>query len=129
MNANTSNGKPRGEINVTPLVDVVLVLLIIFMIITPLMQKGFAGALPGRSEKGNGGAVVLQIAADGSLFLNRDPVKAEELGDRLSAVFAARDSKTLFVDADDKASYENVVKALDTCRAPGRAEAIGFVLN
>ena len=122
-------GSLNNDINVTPLVDIVLVLLVIFMVITPLMQKGFTGALPERSSQDNDRAVVLQIAANGSLFLNRDPVKAGELGDRLSAVFAARASKALFVDADDKASYENVVKALDVCRAPGRAEVIGFVLN
>jgi biopolymer transport protein ExbD len=129
MNAQAPKGKPQGEINVTPLVDIVLVLLIIFMVITPLMQKGFTGALPERSKEGGGQAIVLQVGADGALFLNRESVKPEDLGERLSAVFAARSSKTLFVDADDKAPYEIVVKALDVCRAPGRAEAIGFVLN
>jgi len=119
----------KRDINVTPLVDILLVLVIMFMVITPLMQKGFTGALPERSSRGGGQAIVLQIAADGALFLNREPVKAEALGDRLSAVFAARESKALFVDADDKAPYGSVVKALDVCRGPGHVETIGFVLN
>jgi biopolymer transport protein TolR len=127
-----SGGGPKSDINITPLVDVLLVLLIIFMVITPILQKGFATQVPQKAESVSNApstAIVLSIARDGSMSINRQPVSLQDLGEKLGAIYATRADKILFVDAEDKASYESVVKALDIARGPGKVETIGFVLN
>jgi len=118
--------KVRPEMNVTPLVDVVLVLLIIFMVITPLMSKQFWINVP-KTEQQNEPPppdqrvpVVLTVAADGTLSINRSPVTHAELETRLRRIFAARqDDRTLFVQADDRAAFGRVVDAMDTARGAG----------
>jgi len=116
------------QINVTPLVDVVLVLLIIFMVITPLLTKTFwihtpeqereeveAQALQGDPTP----PLVLHVGGDGALALNGAAVSAGELPERLRRVFAARTDHILFVDADDRATYGVVVRAMDGAREGG----------
>lgn len=129
-------GKSRGtmaDINVTPLVDILLVLIIIFMVITPILQKGFTSQVPPKapptSNPSQSNVIVLAIDAGNNLSINRQPVTFQELPERLSAIYATRADKILFVDVDDKATYETVVKALDVARGPGKVETIGFVLN
>jgi biopolymer transport protein ExbD len=119
-------GKVRPEMNVTPLVDVVLVLLIIFMVITPLMSKQFWVNVPEMEQKQEPPPpdqrvpVVLGVAADGTLTINRNPVPRPELEQRLRRIFAARrDDRTLFVQADDRAAFGRVVEALDVARGAG----------
>jgi biopolymer transport protein ExbD len=129
VNAHADKGQNASGINVTPLVDVLLVLLIIFMVITPMVQKGFQTQVPKREGGGASTAIVLQLLKDGRMALNRDLVAEGELPARLSAIYATRSDKTLFLDAEDGVRYETVVRVLDACRAPGRAETIGFVLN
>jgi len=122
-----------ADINITPLVDIVLVLLIIFMVITPILQKGFNTQVPPKAppttDPSKTNAIVLSIDASGNMAINKQPVTMQDLGEKLGAIYATRADKVLFVDADDKATYENVVKALDICRGPGHVETIGFVLN
>ncbi len=124
---------PKSDINITPLVDVLLVLLIIFMVITPILQKGFNTQVPQKappsSNPSQSNAIVLQIDAGGGMSINRQPVTMQDLGEKLGAIYATRADKIIFVDPDDKTPYETVVKALDICRGPGRVETIGFVLN
>lgn len=129
MNGNPTKGARPAGINVTPLVDILLVLLIIFMVITPVLQTGFQGLVPKKGGDGPSTVIVLQLFKDGRMALNREAVPLGELGARLTAIYAARGDKTLFLDAEDGVKYESVVSALDTCRAPGRAETIGFVVN
>ncbi len=127
-----SGGGPKSDINITPLVDVLLVLLIIFMVITPILQKGFSTQVPQKAETTSSApstAIVLQIDANGNMAINKQPVTMADLGEKLGAIYATRADKILFVDAEDKATYDMVVKALDVARGPGRVETIGFVLN
>ncbi len=128
------NVGPRGDaevvpqMNVTPLVDVVLVLLIIFMVITPLLAKTFWIHTP-KQEKEEVGArelqadltppLVLHVGADRSLQLNGSTVAFEELPERLRRVFAARTDHILFFDADDGAAYGFVVQVMDQAREGG----------
>jgi len=133
MSMDLGAARPKSDINITPLVDVLLVLIIIFMVITPILQKGFDAQVPEKAEVKPGSAapnvIVLQIGADGGLAINRSPVTLADLGDRLGAIYATRPDKILFVDADDRAKYNDVVKALDIARSQGKVETIGFVLN
>lgn len=133
MSMSVGSGQgPQADINITPLVDVLLVLLIIFMVITPILQKGFSTQVPQKAESVSNApstAIVLQIERGGGMAINRQPVSMQDLGEKLGAIYATRADKILFVDADDKAAYETVVKALDIARGPGKVETIGFVLN
>ncbi len=118
-----------ATINVTPLVDILLVLLIIFMVITPVLQTGFKTHVPTRGPGDQSTSIVLQIFRDGRLSINRQALSERELPGQLSAIYGTRGDKNLFIDAEDGVPYGTVVRVLDTCRAPGRAETIGFVLN
>lgn len=133
MSMNVQSQGSMSEINVTPLVDILLVLIIIFMVITPILQKGFNTQVPPKAppttDPSKTNAIVLVIDASGNLSINRAPVSLADLGEKLGAIYATRADKVLFVDADDKTPYENVVKALDIARGPGHVETIGFVLN
>jgi biopolymer transport protein ExbD len=133
MSMGLGASRPKSDINITPLVDVLLVLIIIFMIITPILQKGFDAQVPEKAEPKVGApppnVIVLQIEANGGLAINRSPVTFGDLGERLSAIYATRPDRILFVDADDRAKYEDVVKALDIARSQGGVATIGFVLN
>ncbi|HVN87585.1 MAG TPA: biopolymer transporter ExbD [Candidatus Binatia bacterium] len=129
MTVGTSAGKgPVPVMNVTPLVDVVLVLLIIFMVMTPLLTKKFWVHTP-RQEKEEvkkdelandpTPPLVLRVAADRSITVNGAAVSFEELPDRLRRMFAARDDHVLFFDADDAAPYGFAVEAMDRAREGG----------
>jgi biopolymer transport protein ExbD len=114
--------------NVTPLVDVVLVLLIIFMVVTPLLSKNFWVHLP-KQEKEEiepeqlpddpVPPLVLRVGPDHSLQVNGAVIGFEELSDRLKRMFAARDDHILFFDADDETDYGFAVEVLDQARDGG----------
>ena len=116
------------QMNVTPLVDVVLVLLIIFMVITPLLAKTFWIHTP-KQEKEEVEArevqqdptppLVLRVGTDRTLQLNGSTVGFEELPQRLRRVFAARTDHIVFFDADDQAAYGFVVQVMDQAREGG----------
>jgi len=116
------------QMNVTPLVDVVLVLLIIFMVITPLLPKTFWIHTP-KQEKEEVEArevqqdptppLVLRVGVDRTLQLNGSTVGFEELPERLRRVFAARTDHMVFFDADDQAAYGFVVQVMDKAREGG----------
>jgi len=129
MNMQTGSSKgPVPVMNVTPLVDVVLVLLIIFMVVTPLLQKKFWVHTP-KQEKQEvkkeelaadpQPPLVLKLAADGSISVNGAVVGYEELPERLRRMFAARDDHVLFFDADDEAPYGHSVEVMDKAREGG----------
>ena len=111
-----------SEINVTPFVDVMLVLLIIFMVTAPLMQQGVDVDLPETTTQPlrvRDDPLILSVKADGTYFLGRKEVAEAELRTRLEALFDARGSKDLFLRADQKAPYGVVVKAMAAAREAG----------
>lgn len=117
-------GRARPEMNVTPLVDVVLVLLIIFMVVTPLLSKQFSLAIPTRPnepERTDEGRdpVVVSVDAAGRFRIQRETVADAELTDRLRRVIAAQGHRTIVFDAHDDVPYERAVEALDRARAAG----------
>ena len=114
----------KADINVTPMIDVMLVLLIIFMIVTPLIAAGFKATLPKgknldpRPEGEN--EVVLGIDQTGRYFLNQRPIGNGALEDQLRSIFAARtEDKILYFKADNQLKYAKVQEALETARRAG----------
>ncbi len=120
---------PMSEINVTPFVDVMLVLLIIFMVTAPLIQQGIDVQLPKTQSQGlksNDEALVVTVKKDGKLFVQRAEVPIKELEDKLKSIFAARANKEVFLRADGRVAYGTVAKALGSLRRAG-ASRIGMV--
>lgn len=119
----------QAEINVTPLVDVVLVLLVIFMVVTPLLKQEVPIELPlaenSRDTK-DLSQLTLTLAADGSALLNGQPLLRETLTTQLRTIYAERADKTIFLEADRNLSYGQVVDVMDDCRAAGVA-TIGVI--
>lgn len=117
MTINTGS-EHQAVINVTPMIDVLLVLLIIFMAIAPDRLAGLSAAVPQNSQNQANPApenpVVLEIAADGSYRLNSQEVPQWSLRDRLTAVFERREEQVLFVKAADSVEYSAVAAAIDT---------------
>ncbi len=122
MAAKVSRGTRLSEINVTPLVDVTLVLLIIFMITAPLLQQGVDVELPkvvGRSASMAEDAIVVTVDRDSRLFVNDNLVTAGELRTKLTALFKSRANKEIFLRADQAVSYGRVMATMAVIRAAG----------
>jgi biopolymer transport protein ExbD len=113
-----------GDINVTPMVDVMLVLLIIFMVVTPALMAGFQAQLPvGNNLKerpDEEGRVTLGIDLQGRYYLNRAPISKEQAPDLLKREFDARpQDKVLFLKADKGLAYSEVLAAMKVARDAG----------
>jgi biopolymer transport protein TolR len=121
--------RPLAEINVTPFVDVMLVLLIIFMVTAPMMQQGVDVDLPETNTQPirvQDEPLILTVQKDGKVFLARREIPQAELREKLAAIFEGRDSRELFLRADKEAPYGLVVKALAAAREAG-ATKLGMV--
>ena len=118
-------GAVRSDINITPLVDVVLVLLIIFMVMTPILLKQLDVKVPEKADNvevnptPDTSTLVLKISADNKLFLNSQPLPTEELAEKMRTTLESRREKLVFFDVDDLANYGTVVEVMDTCRGAG----------
>jgi len=117
--------KVNGNINVTPMVDVMLVLLIIFMVITPMLQNKVAvdmakvdnpTAMPDADKED---AIVVAITRDGGVYLGQDKIAVSELGARVRDKIADKPGKTIFVRADARAQFRAVEDAIDAVRTAG----------
>ncbi len=121
-----AGGRPNSDINVTPLVDVVLVLLIIFMVVTPLLDKMLRVRVPDAEqteqyEQPTATQIVVSVNKEGKLLLNNEEVPDDQYVQRLRRVLAARSpgDRLVFFSADDDALYQRLVVALDGARQAG----------
>jgi biopolymer transport protein TolR len=119
----SKRGRAAPEMNVTPLVDVVLVLLIIFMVVTPLLAKQFWLQLPKQEASAEppteNKSVVLTVKKEGTLAINGADIDKKDLRDKVSRVMAARSDKVVYFDAADDAPYAITVEAMDLARQGG----------
>jgi biopolymer transport protein TolR len=121
--------RANSEINVTPFVDVMLVLLIIFMVTAPLMHQGIDVDLPETTTQPirvKSDPLILSVKRDGKYYLGRKEVALADLVSKLEAVFDTRDSKEVFLRADRDAPYGVVVKAMAAAREAGSTQ-LGIV--
>jgi biopolymer transport protein TolR len=126
-------GEYKSDINITPLVDVVLVLLIIFMVITPLLQMGYDVKVPPKNvntpdQPPPTDLIIVSITPANKYYLNKDEVNAQTLALRLTEILKNRANKTVFFSGDDAANYGEVVKVMDLVRNAG-AKNIGIVME
>ena len=121
-------GGPLAEINIVPLVDVVLVLLLIFMLTAPMMYRGIDVNLPRAAAKPTAveERMVLTVTKDRALYLNDKPLSLATLDGQLAAAFRDRTDKTLYLKADAALSYGAVVETMDMVRRAG-IERLGMV--
>lgn len=119
------HGSSMSEPNIVPLIDVLLVLIIIFMAITPTTPTGMPALVPQPPPKNqkqpppDNTTIVVQVASDGKVMINQTPTSWNELGPQLADVFKTRADKTAFVKGEDDTSFGYVAHAIDIMRGAG----------
>ena len=117
--------KVNSNINVTPMVDVMLVLLIIFMVITPMLQKDISVEMAKvnspeqMTDADKEDAVVVAVTRDGAIYLGRDRIEPDQLTDKIKDRIAARVDKRVYIRSDARAKYKSVVDVVDNVRSAG----------
>jgi biopolymer transport protein TolR len=133
MDLGGAQGGVKSDINVTPLVDVMLVLLIIMMLVAPLLQQGVSVKLPTAvnyvDKPEVSGQTVVAIAPDKSVYLNAKPLRPdEELGAKVKDLIEGKNEKIVLIKADEAVDYSAVMAAMDELRKAG-IEDIGLIID
>jgi biopolymer transport protein ExbD/biopolymer transport protein TolR len=125
MGGGGGRGEVTAEINVTPMADVMLVLLIIFMVITPMLQKGTSVDLArtmnpvDMPDADHDDAVLVAVTRDGKFWLGQDKITIEDLAVKVADLLSTKMDKTVFVKSDFRARYGDVKTVVDTIRTAG----------
>ena len=133
MNVGGSSGGVHADINITPLVDVVLVLWIIFMVIQPMLQVGYEVETPPEVKSAtpppqNSEQIIIRMDAEGKTYINKLAIPRAQFAERLRTAMTGREKKLAFFAADGELTYEKVVEFMDLCRNNG-AENLGIVFE
>ncbi len=122
-----------AEMNVVPLIDVLLVLLIIFLVITPLTPKGLEALIPQPNPDVAPGSprqldptIVVQVASEGRVLINQQEIGWERLGPRLAEIFKQRGQRVAFVQGNESVQFLEVARAIDIMRTAG-VESVGLL--
>ena len=114
---------PRADINVTPFIDILLVLLVIFMTISPNERTGLNAEIPQPPPPGpeqpQENVIVLSMDRNGIIRINQDEVEPSSLIERLQDIFKTRNDRTMFVQADDELLFNDVAQLIDAARSAG----------
>ena len=126
-------GSLRSDINVTPLVDVVLVLLIIFMVITPVVQMGYLVRVPPKAPAGVPPSalqdqIILRLMPNAQIYINKDAVPTEQFPQRVHEIMHGNTSKMVFFQGAPDNDYETTMRFLDMARASG-CKNIGIIVE
>jgi biopolymer transport protein TolR len=127
------SGSMRSDINVTPLVDVVLVLLIIFMVITPVVQMGYLVKVPPKAPANLPPSavqdqIILRLIGDGRVMINKEEMTIEQFPARVRDILRGNSSKMVFFSGSRDVDYDTTMKFLDLARASG-ARNIGIIVE
>ncbi len=131
MGVSTSGG-PKSDINMTPMIDILLVLIIIFLVITPIIPRGLDALVPQppkgdqKSAPADNRTVVVVIEKDNSVKINQEPTTWEALGGRLDDIFKTRSERVMFVKADDSTLFDRVIRVIDIAKGAG-VDKIGLI--
>jgi biopolymer transport protein ExbD len=132
MDLGGAKGGVKSDINVTPLVDVMLVLLIIMMLITPMLNQGVAVILPKASNTVDKPTTqdntVVAVSKDGSLYVNSKPVSEAEMVTKITEALESKKEKVVFINADQEALYSSVMAAMDQLHQAG-VEDIALIVQ
>lgn len=119
-------GSLKCDMNMTPFIDILLVLLIIFMVIAPITPKGLEALVPQpappnapQNQAADMRTVVVSVNKDASLMINTEPVNEQELGPRLEKIFATRAERVVFVKGDPELEFQSVAKVIDIAKGAG----------
>lgn len=133
MSVGENKGAAIAEMNVVPLIDILLVLLIIFMVITPLTPKGLETVLPRPNDISdpkitNPLTIVVQVGQGGRLRINNENTDFDRLGSRMEQIFKDRAEKVAFVQGDNDVVFMDVARAIDILRGSG-VDKVGLITS